>query len=122
MFLQFTNQEERKEKYGSCFLELSYCKLKRNTSLRKILKIKNLPNWQNDSLYVFVDDLYEFFKEYNEIFDIEESSLYSVKYFSFDKAKEIIDIIKNKKPKDYEIILKWLEYAIENNGFYILGI
>ena len=75
MFLQFTNQEERKEKYGSCFLELSYCKLKRNTSLRKILKIKNLPNWQNDSLYVFVDDLYEFFKEYNEIFDIEESSL-----------------------------------------------
>ncbi len=122
MFLQFTNQEERKEKYGSCFLELSYCKLKRNTSLRKILKIKNLPNWQNDSLYVFVDDLYEFFKEYNEIFDIEESSLYSDKYFSFDKAKEIIGIIKNKKPKDYEIILKWLEYAIENNGFYILGI
>lgn len=122
MFMTFDNQESRREKYGSAFLELSYCKLEKNASVKKKLKIQNLPHWQNDSLYVFVDDLEKFYNEYLKVFNLAENDIYGIKYFSAEDANKIILLLNKEKPTEYEICVKWLNFAINNNGFYILGI
>lgn len=122
MFVIFDNQELRREKYGSAFLELSYCKLEKNVSIKRKLKTKNLPNWQNDSLYIYIDDLDEFYREYHKVFDISEDDLYGVKYFSTENTDAIILRLNTEKPTEYEVVVKWLDFARKNNGFYILGI
>lgn len=122
MFLQFENQETRRENYGSAFLELAYCKLDTKASIKKKLKINNLPNWQNDSLYVYVDNLDDFYNEYKKALDISGDELFAVKYFSAEETNKLIEILKSEKPTEFQVFVNWLNYAMNNNGFYILGI
>ncbi|MCM1042834.1 MAG: hypothetical protein NC350_01325 [Corallococcus sp.] len=120
--MKFDNQEIRREKYGSAFLELAYCKIDNKVSVKKILKLKNLPRWQNDSLYVYVDDLDDFYNEYHKAFDIISDDLFGVKYFSTDDIGKIIEILNTEKPTEFQDLVSWLNLAINYNGFYILGI
>lgn len=122
MFMKFENQETRKEKYGSAFLELAYCKLDNKTTIKKKLNIKNLPNWQNDSLYVYVDDLDSFYSDYNKVFGINYDELFSIKYYSTDEVGKIIERLNSEKPTEFQILVSWLNFAMTYNGFYILGI
>lgn len=120
--MKFDNQETRRKEYGSAFLELSYCKLDNKVSTKKKLKIKNLPNWQNDSLYVYVDDLESFYSTYNKVFGIIFDDLFCVKYYSTKEVSKIIERLNSEKPTEFQILVNWLDFAMNNNGFYILGI
>lgn len=120
MFLKFNDQGERRIYGGSAFVEFSYCKKK--CKIKFIDKIFNskVKHWQDDSLYIFYDDINEFLKIYDKILKIE--NLYGENYYSKEKVKEIIKICKKKKPIDYKMFIEWLNVALEYDGFYILGI
>ena len=120
--MKFENQETRREKYGTAFLELSYCKLDNKATLKKKLKSKNLPNWQNDSLYVYVDDLDSFYSEYNKVFGISYDELFWTRYYSTEEVSKVIERVNIEKPSEFQILVNWLNLAMTYNGFYILGI
>lgn len=121
MFRSFASQEERKKAGGSAFLELQYCTLSRETSLKKIMSAKEAEHWKNDSLYVRADDLELFSREYGNLFD-GNLSLFGIGYYSPLRTENLIEKIATTKPTDYEILLTWLVKAKEQNGFYILGL
>ena len=130
MFLSFANGEERWEFGGTGFMQLAYCKLKPNARIRKILSLRSIPFWSDDSLYVFVDDMDIFCSNYADIFcngvrdnrSIGEMDVFDINYYSPNQLKEIIEKIENHKPLGYEIILEWLKQGTDYNGMYILGI
>lgn len=121
MFRSFASQEERKKAGGSAFLELQYCTLSRETSLKRIMSAKEAEHWKNDSLYVRADDLELFSREYGNLFD-GNLSLFGIGYYSPLRTENLIEKIATTKPTDYEILLTWLVKAKEQNGFYILGL
>lgn len=46
-------------------------------------------------------------------------------YFNYESELtklKIEEIFDQEKPKDYQVLLDWLDKALELNGFYILGI
>lgn len=128
---KFNTQTERQEFGGSAFIEISYCKLKPETKINKILNLTKLPIKSNDSLYIHVNDIDKFVDEYYELFgscvctDLNEYSGFDcsgVNYFSSDKLNSIKERILKEKPQNYEIVLDWLNECNKFNGFYILGI
>lgn len=130
IFYSFESKEERRSVGGSAFMELQYCKLKPSATIRKILSLRSIPYWQNDSLYVYVDDINTFCSNYYDIFcdgrynnrEIGEMDLFGINYYSPQQLIEFIDKIEKQKPLGYEIILEWLKKGIDYNGFYILGL
>lgn len=130
MFHTFKNREDRRAFGGSAFIEILYCKLKPNTRIKKIVSINAIDYWQDDSLYVYVDDIEEFFSNYKDIFNNGvynnlkkgEIDMYGINYYSSQQLNEIIDKIEKQKPLDYSVLLEWLKQGINYNGFYILGI
>lgn len=130
MFHSFENSAARRAFGGSAFIEIQYCRLKPATKIKKIVSLSAIKHWKDDSLYVYADDIDEFYSNYRDIFcggtyNNEESGdidLYGINYYSPKQLTEIIDKIKKQKPLDYEILLEWLERATDYNGIYILGI
>lgn len=130
MFHSFKNKDERRQFGGSAFIEIQYCKLKSKTRIKKIVSIRSVDNWQDDSLYIHVADIEDFYSNYKDIFidgtynnlKKGEIDLYGINYYSPQQLIEIIDRIEKLKPQDYKIILKWLKQGFNYNGFYILGI
>ena len=125
MFLIFSNQEERKESGGTCFIEFQYCFLPVDTSLEQILDHNEF--WRNDSLYA--PDESPLYETYKDIFgkgiycNMSEGlfDYYGITYYKPEKIDGIINRAQENKPEDYEILVDWLEKAKEFNGFYILG-
>ena len=132
LFLSFDSQQERRIFGGSCFLELQYCRLPQGTPLKKLVSLRKIRYWQDDSLYVYADseDLDIFFSEYGDIFsnstyDVDESGifdLFGINYYSPEQVHAIIGRIAANKPTDGEILIKWLKSAESTNGLYLLGI
>lgn len=130
MFLHFQNQDERRKYGGSAFIELHYCKLPTSTKLKKLVAVKSINNWQDDSLYIFVDDIDKFYTEYKDILtdgiygNLKSGTidLYGINYYSQEQVTNIIEKIKGNQPLDYETLLQWLNKNANNNGIYILGI
>lgn len=130
MFHFFEGSEARISFGGSAFMELQYCKLKPNASIRKIVSIRSLPYWENDGLYIYVDDIDCFLSNYGEIFDngilnyraTGSIDAYGINYYTPIKLNEIICKIEKQKPLEYETLLEWLKKGIDYNGIYILGI
>ena len=130
IFYSFTNKEERREFGGSAFIEIQYCKLKPNTHNKKLVSLRVIDNWQNDSLYVYVDDIDVFYTNYKDIFvdgrynnmKMGEIYLFGINYYSPQQLAEIIEKTQKQKPLGFDVLLDWLKKAIEYNGFYILGI
>lgn len=130
MFRKFNSQDERRNFGGTDFIEIQYCELKPSFKINKIVSVNNIKHWNNKSLYIYIDDTEEFLILYKEILgngvynNLKEGSVdeYGMNYYS----KEKIEIIKNKlkkiKPKEFEILLQWLEDGKNYNGVYILGI
>ena len=129
IFHSFTSQEERKAFGGSAFLELQYCKLE-TAKLAKILSLRALPYWQNDGLYIHLDDMQTFFSNYAGIFGDAVLSkrttgcmdLHGINYYPPAQLKDCISKIEAQKPLDYEPVLEWLKIGERFNGFYLLGI
>lgn len=130
MFYTFKNQEERRQFGGTGFIELQYCKLKRRTKIKKIVSVNKIKHWQDDSLYIYVDDIDCFLSSYGAIFNCgtynnSETGLidvFDIKYYSLEQTEEMINLIEKEKPVDYQILLSWLDKVKDNNGFYFLGI
>lgn len=120
MFHKFKNQEERKNFGGTAFVEFAYCKNKSKLKiLNRLLKRKNI-FWNDDSLYIYVDDVDEFYNLYDDTFKV--NNFYGSNYYSKEKTIEIINSLKQKQPKDYLVLVEWLESALMYDGFWIYGI
>ena len=63
LFHSFSSQTERREYGGSDFIELQCCKLKRGTSIKKIISVDHIEHWKTDSLYLSGDDMDNFLYE-----------------------------------------------------------
>ena len=130
IFHSFPIQQERKHFGGSAFLELSYCRMPSGTSVEKIVSVGAMENWKDDSLFVYLDDLDIFFVEYKEIFidgtynNLKSGpvDLWGINYYSPSQVVVIMQKIQASKPRDGDILLKWLQSANEANGIYVLGI
>ena len=130
MFHTFKSKQDRRAFGGSVFIEIQYCKLKQNTRIKKIVSVRAINYWQDDSLYIYVDDIDKFYSNYKDIFNNGvynnlgkgEIDLFGINYYSSQQLIEIIDKIEKQKPLDYAVLLEWLKQGMNYNGFYILGI
>ena len=128
MFLTFSSQEERREYGGSSFIEIQFCKMPLNADIKKIVAVESIKNWQNDSLYI--NDIEDFYLAYGNIFDcgvynnLKSGALdiCGINYYKPILIEMFVDKILADKPKDYEILIEWLNKAKKYSGFYILGI
>ena len=130
LFYAFSSQKERSIFDGSCFLELQYCRLPKNTSIDIIVSVHSISPWQDDSLYVHGVDQNLFFKEYRYIFDcgvynnLQTGTVdpWGINYYGPNKIDGIIAKLNEVKPTDYQTLVEWISTAKIHNGFYILGV
>lgn len=130
LFHTFFSQNERRRFGGSDFIELQYCRLKRGTEIRKIVSVNSIDNWKDDSLYISGNDVDVFLSSYGEIFNggIYNNGkcgfvdLCGINYYSKEQTAFMIEVLKDKKPMDFQILLQWLENSHVYNGFYVLGV
>ena len=115
------------KKQGSAYFEFQYCK--KEWKIKRILK-KGYSFWEKDSLLVHVDNDRDFFENYGDYLKTpnspegtQELDLYGVNYYTKKQTLAIQEQIINDKPKEFEVLVAWLEKAVtEYNGFYFLGI
>lgn len=130
MFHTFNSQEKRRKFGGSGFIEIQFCKMEPETEIHDLTAVNNVKHWQDDSLYIYLDDIESFVKEYRDIFGCSiynnlESGLidiYGINYYKPDLIEPIISKILKNKSTDHEILIEWLNKAKSYNGFYVLGI
>jgi len=132
MFLKFKTKEDRKSLYtdSTAFIELQYCKMPKNSKIRKMLSLKHAKYCEIDSLYIHFDDFDLFLDNYAEILNNTTYNnlgkgpfdMYGYNYYEPSQVIKIIDRIKKIKPVNFNEMLKWLEESQNYNGFYIIGI
>lgn len=130
LFHAFASQDERRKFGGSCYIELQYCTLSRDTKLKNIVSIDTVEHWKNDSLYLHGNDMNEFWSLYNKIFSngyynnekCGVVDMNGINYYTPEQTAHIIRQLIEEKPKDYQELLDWLINTEEFNGFYILGV
>lgn len=118
LFHVFNSQEERRAHGGSAFIEIQFCKLSTKRKVTERVALRSIQHWQNDSLYVDDEDL--FYNEYRCTFDTMD--IFGMNYYGAELIKPIIEKLIKVKPKDYEILVEWLNKAEAYTGFYILGL
>ncbi len=130
LFHMFSSQEERRSFGGSCFLELQYCRLPRNTAVETIVSVGSIVNWRDDSLYVHGDDQNLFFAAYRHIFDCGINNNlrsgmidpWGINYYGPETLDRMISKLNERRSKDDQQLMEWLDTAKDYNGIYILGI
>ena len=132
MFYTFSSQEERKYFGGSCFIEITFCKLSSKTCLKELVSVRSSGKsmYQNDSLYVNIKDMDEFLDIYGDIFNCGTYNnlktgivdCFGINYYKPELIPSIIKKLYEDKPKDYLKLIDWLYQAKQYNGFYILGV
>ena len=130
LFYTFHSQDERRKFGGSAFIEMQLCKMGPEAEITQLTAVSNIDHWQNDSLYIYLDDIETFAAEYRNIFNCAiygnlesgPADLYGINYYKPDLIETIIEQMLAKKPTDYEVPVEWLIRAKNYNGFYILGI
>lgn len=130
LFQSFHSQEERRAFAGSDFIELQYCKLKQGTKIKEIVSVNQIENWKNDSLYVSGDHMDPFFSSYSSIFNkgIYNNGacgivdLFGINYYAPEQTDLMIEQLRERNSADDQVLLSWLKYARNYNGFYVLGV
>ncbi len=132
LFHSFHTQSERREFGGSDFLEFAFCKLSKGTPMKDIVSNDAVASlrWSNSSLYLCGDDWNEFCNAYGEIItngtygNLKKGYLdwCGINYFSTEQMMLIMKQLPLQKPKDYQLLLNWLEQGTQYNGFYVLGV
>ena len=130
IFHSFSSQDERRSFGGSAFIELQFCKLPLGTGLKKIVSVRAITHWKDDSLYIHADDIDLFYQNYNSVFDcgthnnLKSGSLdiCGINYYNPELIDSMLDKILEKQPPEYETFADWLNKARTLNGFYVLGI
>ena len=131
LFHSFSSQEERRKCSNGDFLQFVFCKLDRGTAVEEIVSNRAVAPllWNHSSLYLCGDDWNEFCEAYGEIItggtyeNLEAGYLdwCGINYFSPEQMQHIIKRLREEKPKDYPLLLNWLEQGTQYNGFYLLG-
>ena len=129
LFHTFDSQEERSIYGGSAFIEIQYCNMPLQTTIKELVAVGNIQHWKNDSLYVHMDDDHIFYQAYGHVFDCGTYNnlkrgivdLYGINYYAPTLIESIVEKLNTAKPEDYEILVAWLAKAKSCNGFYILG-
>ena len=130
LFHAFPSQEERRTYGGSDFMELQRCRQKQGTKLEELVSAKSIEHWKNDSLYICGDDLTAFYEAYAAVFS---NGYYGngkqglvdccgINYYTPAQTKGLAARLKIEKPRDYQVLLNWLEDAEPYNGIYLLGL
>lgn len=130
LFHTFVSQEERRAFGGSDFLELQKCRLPEGTLQKEILSMRMLTHWSLDSLYIFGEDFTAFFALYGEIFgdgfyadgESGKMDICGMQYYTAEQTAQIIEGVKQKRPKGFQVLLDWLAEERAYNGIYLLGI
>lgn len=130
LFHSFHSQLERSAFGGSDFVEIQYCKLKRCTAIEEIVSSYLVEHWEDDSLYIYGDDLNRFCDVYGEIItggtyaNLESGYLdwCGINYFTPEQTTAIIKRLKEEKPPEHQTLVSWLEMGKPYNGFYVLGL
>lgn len=130
LFHAFSSQEERRAFGGSYWIELQYCRLPQSAGLEQILSVDRIANWAEDSLYVHGDDDNLFLSQYGEILTDGVypngqrgiPDLCGINYYSQKQIDRIMTRIRERKPLDFQVLLRWLTNGTEYNGFYVLGL
>ena len=130
LFYSFSSQTERREYGGSDFIEFQCCKLKRGTSIKKIISVDHIEHWKNNSLYLSGDNMEEFLLLYSNIFNKgiynnRKSGavyLFGINYYPPELEKAIVNRLRERNSEDDRILTDWLMTADEHNGLYILGV
>lgn len=130
VFHIFSNQNERRNFGGSAFMEFQFCKLPSGTKSKKLVAVNSINHWQDDSLYLYMDDMEKFYQEYSHIFNcgtynnLESGTvdLHGINYYEPTLINAFIEKLCKEKPTDYKTLVEWLNKAKQYNGFYILGI
>ncbi len=128
MFMKFNSTEERRGYGGSCFIEIQYCKHPVGTGVQRI--VNAIEHWMVTSLYVYGDDMGDFYIEYKDILsngvheNLEEGVVNSwgANYYNEEKTKIIMEKLERYKPTGFEVFLAWLKENPYHNGFYVLGV
>lgn len=123
MFKKYNSKEK------SACLEFAYCKLPNKSNIKKITNISHIPFNAEDSLCVAFPFIKDFIEEYDDIFtggtyqNLESGpvDVCGLNYYNPELTNQIINKVRTQKPKEYELLLNWLEEAKQYNGFYILG-
>lgn len=110
-------------------IEIQYCKLPTNTSIKKKVSVSKIKTQLEDSLYVIWEDASSFLDIYSDIFtngvynNLSTGTIdpLGINYYPDEEVKNIIKRLNELKPKCYMELLKWLE-SNTFNGIYILGI
>jgi hypothetical protein len=108
MFHSFESREKRREFGGSAFIEIQYCRLKPTARISEIVSLHTRNDWKDNSLYVYADDMDEFYSNYKDIFcdgtynNTKKGNidLSGINYYSPKQLPEIIDKTKKQKPLD----------------------
>lgn len=124
----FISEEERKKSKNTEYLEFQICKNKYD--INAAVKVENIVNYRNDSLYLDFDLYQRVFLKYIYLFDDSfhnnrmygEMDCYGINYYDKEKARKIKDKILNENIYDLFELQDFLNESIKNNGFYILGI
>ena len=69
LFYTFHSQDERRKFGGSAFIEMQLCKMGPEAEITQLTAVSNIDHWQNDSLYIYLDDIETFAAEYRNIFN-----------------------------------------------------
>lgn len=116
------------EKKGSAYYEFQYCK--KTWPLPKLTSPGGYGYWEKDSILVHIDNDEEFFENYRQYLEPTNAPdgtagfcYYGVNYYTKEQAKALLKRISEDKPKEYEVVVAWLEKAVTDyNGFFFLGI
>jgi len=130
IFHRFSSKEERRAYGGSAFIELQFCNLPSGTRIKKIVSVRAITHWKDDSLYIHVDDIDLFYQNYSPVFNCGTYNnlrtgpvdLYGINYYAPEQIEFLLGRILDKKPSDYEVLVDWLTKARAFNGFYVLGV
>ena len=130
LFYSFSSQTERREYGGSDFIEFQCCKLKRGTSIKKIISVDHIEHWKNNSLYLSGDNMEEFLFLYSDIFNkgiynngkSGAVDLFGINYYPPELEETIIKLLRVRNSEYDRILTDWLMTADEHNGLYILGV
>ena len=128
--IAFSSQTERREYGGSDFIELQCCKLKRGTSIKKIISIDHIEHWKTDSLFLSGADMDNFIFLYSDIFNQGiynngkrgSVDLFGINYYPPELEEAIIKRLRERNSDDDRILTDWLMTADVHNGLYILGV
>lgn len=122
--------EEKITFNSTAFLEIQFCKINDKKWGKKKFEVRNIQYGSPDSLFVYHFDIDRFLAEYGEIFVQGEYANhktgyidpYGCTYYPKERINDFIQRILISKPIDYEIMIEWLNEALQYNGMYFLGI